>query len=291
MSSLIENSVPLVSIIIPCYNDAEYIEQSVDSALKQTYDSKEIIIVDDGSNEETKKVLRVLESKITKLITQDNEGQSSARNVGIRNARGDYILVLDSDDFFEPTFCEKGIKEFNSSKNIKIVTCWANLIYENGQKELYKPDGGKIEDFLLKNCALGTSMLKKVDLDTCGGYDEIMRNGFEDWDLFIKLLKEGGEARVINEVLYNYRKRLDSTTFKANKKKYELLEYIYLKHKELFKSNFESLVIHLLYLAENEENEKMKIYKTVDYKIGYKLLKPFRFFKKLKLKALKKQPK
>ncbi|MDD3722641.1 MAG: glycosyltransferase family A protein [Lutibacter sp.] len=90
-----------ISIIIPCYNDAQYIEQSVLSALNQTYQNKEVIVVDDGSNAETKAVLKKLAPQITKLITQENQGQSTARNVGIKEAKGEYILVLDSDDFFK----------------------------------------------------------------------------------------------------------------------------------------------------------------------------------------------
>ena len=98
---------PLISIIIPCYNDAKYIEQSVNSALNQTYSNKEVIVVDDGSNVETKQILKKLEPKLIKLITQENKGQSTARNVGINAAKGEYILTLDSDDYFEPTFLEK----------------------------------------------------------------------------------------------------------------------------------------------------------------------------------------
>ncbi len=100
------NSNLLVSIIIPCYNDEQYIEQCVNSALNQTYSNIEVIVVDDGSNRKTKTVLKKLEPNITTLITQNNQGQSTARNVGIRYAKGNYILVLDSDDYFEPTFCE-----------------------------------------------------------------------------------------------------------------------------------------------------------------------------------------
>ena len=93
----------LVSIIIPCYNDWQFVEQAVDSVLKQTYSNIEIIVVDDGSDSETKTVLKRIEPKITKLIAQENQGQSVARNVGIQESKGQYILTLDSDDFFETT--------------------------------------------------------------------------------------------------------------------------------------------------------------------------------------------
>lgn len=272
---------PLVSIIIPCYNDAQYIEQSVNSALNQTYKHIEVIVVDDGSNSETKAVLKTLEPKITKLITQENKGQSTARNVGISQAQGDYILVLDSDDFFEPTFCEKAIDAFESNLHCKIVTCWANLIYENGTVELYKPNGGDLNTFLINNCALGSVLFKKEDWKFCHGYDEQMRKGFEDWEFYIRLLMHGGSAQVIFEPLFNYRRKLVSTTSKANKIKYELLKHIYFKHDILYKENFQLLISHLLNSIEHEEKEKIKNTQRLEYRLGSFILKPFRFIKTL----------
>lgn len=271
----------LVSIIIACYNDAQYIEQTVNSALNQTYANKEIIVVDDGSNEETKVVLRKIEPKITKLITQENKGQSTARNRGIKEAKGEFILVLDSDDYFEPTFCEKAIKVFESDEEIKIVTCFVNRIVENNKIEVFKPKGGKIKDFLSYNCAMGSSMFIKTNWKNIDGYDEVMRKGFEDWEFYIRLLKNGGSTYVIPETLFNYRLRKDSTTSKANKIKYELLQYIYFKHKDLYKNNFEHLINHLLERIEREEKEKLKNLQRIEYKIGYAILKPLRFIKRI----------
>jgi len=273
-----ENS-NLISIVIPCYNDAQYIEQSVFSALNQTYSSIEVIVVDDGSNAITKKVLKSLEPKITKLITQENSGQSKARNVGIETANGFYILVLDSDDYFEPTFCEKALAIFNSNLNCKLVSCQANLISKTNKLSLYKPVGGTIDDFLFSNAALGTSMFKKEDWKNCDRYDETMKKGFEDWEFFIRLLKDGGNAEIIQEPLYNYRKRGDSTTAVANQKKYELLNYIYIKHKELYIQNYDLLVGNLLSRTEREEQEKLKYSKKIEYQLGFLFLKPFRFLK------------
>ncbi|AXP79274.1 Chondroitin synthase [Mariniflexile rhizosphaerae] len=281
MSKEMQNRPDLISIVIPCYNDTQFIEQAVDSALNQTYFDKEIIVVDDGSDFETKKVLKNIEHKITKLITQENKGQSTARNVGIRYAKGEFVLVLDSDDFFEPTFCEKAINIFTSCKETKIVSCYANLLFNNGKKLHYKPKGGTIHDFLFFNQILGTSMFKRQDWEYCGGYDESMRNGFEDWEFFIRLLKNGGIAEVIKEHLYNYRKRLNSTTLKANENKYELLKYMFLKHKELYINNFELTISHLLNGIEREEIEKRKNTERLEFKIGQTILKPIRWVKSL----------
>ncbi|MFH6999067.1 glycosyltransferase [Flavobacterium sp. FlaQc-57] len=269
----------LISIIIPCFNDVKFIEQSVFSALNQTHFQVEVIVVDDGSNLETKKVLKSLESKITKLITQENSGQSKARNIGIEVANGNYILVLDSDDYLESTFCEKAFAIFKNNLDLKLVSCYANLIFENNKTILFKPVGGTIHDFLFSNAALGTSMFKKEDWDNCGGYDETMKKGFEDWEFFIRLLKTGGSAEIIQEPLYNYRKRNDSTTTRANLNKYELLNYIYAKHKDLYIDNYGLFIDHLLTQIQRQEQEKLKCLKKNEYQIGYFLLRPLRFIK------------
>lgn len=274
-------NLSLVSIIIPCYNDVKYIEQAVNSALNQTYNNKEVIVIDDGSNSETKAVLKKLESKITKLITQENKGQSTARNIGIKEAKGDFILILDSDDFFEPTFCEKAIPVFLENEDVKLVTCEANLLYKDGTSEIHKPKGGSISNFMYSNDALGTSLFKKEDWQNCGGYDESMRKGFEDWEFFIRLLKNGGNCNVIPEVLYNYRKRNDSTTSKANTIRYDLQYYIFTKHKELYIADYDNFVAKLLEKTSKMEKQIEKNFKKIDFQIGNKILKPFRFIKSI----------
>ncbi len=270
----------LISIIIPCFNDFQFIEQAVNSALNQTYPHKEIIVVDDGSNFETKEVLKKIEPKITKLITQENFGQSKARNVGIEASKGDFVLVLDSDDYFESTFCEKAISFFLNDE-VKIVSCFANLLLEDGTSSVYEPQGGKISDFLCTNNALGTSLFKKSDWVNCGGYDEGMRKGFEDWEFFIRLLKNGGYAKIVQEPLYNYRKRKDTTTKVANKNKYELLHYIYTKHKDLNIIYYDVFINDLLSRIKKEENEKLKNLQRIEFRIGKIILKPIRFIKSI----------
>ena len=271
----------LISIIIPCYNDVKYIEQSVNSALNQTYAYKEVIVIDDGSNLKTKEVLKKLEPQLTKLITQENQGQSTARNVGIRAAKGVYILVLDSDDFFEETFCEKAITLIENSTDEKLVSCYTNLLFDDGTSTCYKPIGGALKDFLFSNSAMGSVLFKKQDWEKVGGYDEDMREGFEDWEFYIRLLATGGKAAIVDEYLFNYRKRTNSTSSRANASKLELLEYIYLKHSNLYKNNFELFVKHVFWKVQKEEKEALKHLERIEYKIGFNLLKPYRFVMKL----------
>lgn len=271
----------LVSIIIPCYNDWQYVGQSINSALNQTYSNIEVIVVDDGSDVRTKTVLKQFEAKITKLITQENSGQSTARNVGIQEAKGDYILVLDSDDFFELTFCEKALSVFVNDATIKLVSCYANLIFDNKTSAVFKPEGGSIINFMDNNAVLGSCMFKKEDWLSCDGYDKEMRSGFEDWEFYIRILKNNGVAFIIKEPLFSYRKRIYSTTTIANNNKYELLKYIYLKHQDLFKNNFASFVTFLLSKIEREEIEKIKNTKRLEFRIGKALLSPLRKIKSI----------
>lgn len=271
----------LISIIIPCYNDAQYIEQSVQSALNQSYSNTEVIVVDDGSNAETKAVLKKLEPKITRLITQENQGQSTARNVGINAAKGDFILVLDSDDYFESNFCEEAVTVLQSNLDAKIVTSHLRRFIGNKTFDIFVPSGGNITTFISHNGATGSAMFRKQEALSVGGYDEFMRNGFEDWDFYMRLLARGGYAHVLPKVYMNYRLRPNSTTSRANKIKKDLLLYIYIKNQSIFVQYFEDFIFHILNKAEKAEIERLKIYNKIDYKLGFFILKPFRFIKSL----------
>lgn len=272
----------LISVIIPCYNDFLYIEQAIDSVLEQSHSNIEVIIVDDGSNNKTKEVLKKITPKITKLITQNNQGQSKARNVGISASKGNYIFVLDSDDFLEPTFFEKAIPLLMQRKDVTVVVSCSTIIYEpSGKRERYCPEGGNINDIIFSNVAMGSCMFRKGDWKDVGGYDEMMRKGFEDWEFYIRLLKNNGLIEVINEQLFNYRRRTRSTTTRANIIKYDLLKYIYFKHSDLYKKNFYDFIEILLKKLEKEEDEKNKKTNSLEYKIGNALLLPLRFIKKL----------
>jgi glycosyltransferase involved in cell wall biosynthesis len=127
----------MLSVVIPCYNDHLYVEQAVDSALAQTWPYKEIIIVDDGSFDRTKKVLSELESDNIKIFTQKNRGVSAARNMGIQKASGKFILVLDSDDYFELNFIEKAIPIIKESSDIKIITCYARWFWNSTNFQIF----------------------------------------------------------------------------------------------------------------------------------------------------------
>ena len=247
-----------LSIIIPCYNEFKYVEEALDSAIEQNWKNKEIIVVDDGSDTQTKELLKKLEPKMDILITTENCGLAAARNTGIQKSKGKYILVWDADDYFEKSFCEKAISSINANPEIKLVTSITYRFNENGVIDTYTPAGGSLKNFLFGNSAMGSTLFLKKDWEKEGGYDNKMRYGYEDWEFYLRLLKEGGKAHVIAEPLFYYRQKPDSLRHQANSKRYELYEYIFKKNKDIYLENFEIYTEFLMRLLRNKDKELQK---------------------------------
>ena len=270
-----------ISVVVACFNDYLFIEQAVDSVRAQTYNNIELIVVDDGSDIKTQKVLKSIEAKIENLIFQENKGVSTARNKGVEVSQGKYIMILDSDDYLEPTFLERAIKYFREENEVRIVSCYANLISGKNKKGLLKPNGGDITSFLNNNCALGTSLYKKEDIEKINGYDEKMLLGFEDWEFNIRIMALGGIAKIIKEPLYNYRIKASSRNTRAKKNRVEILKYIITKNKNLYKLHIEDTLPKLFFRMEKLEKENGKLSKSLEYKCGKLFKAPLRYFKNI----------
>lgn len=266
----------LLSIVIPCYNDYLYITAAVNSALQQTWKHKEIILVDDGSSHRTKRILKELESKGIQIITQNNQGPSAARNKGIQLAKGKFILVLDSDDYFDPKFSEQAVAVIDSNPDIKVVTCYGRWFISEKKSVIHKPAGGNINDFLYECGAFGSTLFLKKDWEFVHGYDEGMKLGYEDWEFYIRLLKNGGEAHVIPEVLFHYRNKKNSRNSLANNKKYDIWKYIFLKHSKIYINDFDRFVSRITFLLQHQEDENMRLRNKPDFRLGHFLLFPIR---------------
>ena len=111
----------LVSILIPAYNSEQWIGETIKSAINQTWSNKEIIIVDDGSTDDTLHIARGFESRLVKIITQENRGASAARNTALAHAQGDYIQWLDSDDILAPDKLSQQFKYVDMWNNEKVL--------------------------------------------------------------------------------------------------------------------------------------------------------------------------
>lgn len=115
------NSKPLVSVIIPCFNSELFIQDCVESVLKQTYENIEIILIDDGSTDESLSKIEQFSTKIM-ILKKENQGAASARNLGIRNSNGSYIAFLDSDDIWHPEKIERQVQRI-TEKQLDLVYC------------------------------------------------------------------------------------------------------------------------------------------------------------------------
>ncbi len=229
-----------VSVIIPVYNvKPKYIEEAVNSVLNQTYKNIEIIIVNDGSDDnQTLNFLKCINNEKIKVINQENKGLSAARNTGITTSSGEYILPLDSDDKIEKTYIEKAVKVIENNLSIGMVYCEAEHFgAKTGKWEL--PEYNR-EDFLYTNCIFCSALYRKTDWEKAGKYDEKMRDGCEDWDLWLSFIELGLKPFRIPEVLFYYRKHASGSMLdKTSRKIKSILKQIVNNHENLYLSSDE----------------------------------------------------
>lgn len=186
---------PKVSVIIPTYNRAYLIDKAINSVLSQTYRDYEIIIVDDGSTDNTREVVKgFVDSRINYIFHANNLGVSAARNTGIKASRGEYIALLDSDDEWLPEKLEKQVVILkNESPEVGVVCSWQFNINENGEYigSSYLPKkGGNIYENLLYTdpISVPTLLIRKECFEKVGLFDDLL-NGQEDWDMWIRISK------------------------------------------------------------------------------------------------------
>ena len=225
-----------VSIIVPCYNQAQYLDEALQSVLDQTYTDWECIIVNDGSPDNTAEVAQKwlqLDSRF-KYIYQGNAGLSAARNVGISSAKGEFILPLDSDDKIGKDYLRLALGKFREDSNLKVIYCRADY-FGTKSGEWY------LEEFSLaklavRNVIFCSALFRKDDWARVGGFDIKMIYGFEDWEFWISILR--GENKKVIKIPYLgffYRIKLDSrsVSLKGNKIKM-MIDYINKKHIDLY---------------------------------------------------------
>lgn len=275
----------LVSVIIPCYNDGNYIEEAIKSINNQEYKNIEIIVVDDGSDSKTKQVLNRIKQQNLKLITQKNAGPSVARNVAIKEAKGEYILTLDADDFFESSFISKAVLILNKEIKVGMVSCNGRIFSKKNKEESFIiPTGGGINEvfFSGKTFVIGNLLFRKQCWFDVNGYDDKMKYGYEDWEFNIAVVKKGWKVHIIKEVLFNYRNKKNSRNTLANTHhRFELKSYVYMKHKDICAHNINVFIKNIFVDFEKINNSNYKIRNSIDYRLGNFILRPFRYLKRL----------
>lgn len=214
------------SIIIPVYNYAHYLSEAVGSALAQTIPS-EVIIVNDGSTDNSLEVAQSYESRGVKVINQVNKGLPSARNTGIMNATSDFILFLDADDILLGDCIEKiieGIKRWEEKfNNYPDIIAPSFKEFGTRDREVILLGTPLIKDFTTANRLGYFSAIKKSVLLEVGGYSPKMAKGYEDYHLWFDILKRGHKVLTLQDILVLYRVKENSMLVEAQKYHHEEL--------------------------------------------------------------------
>jgi len=270
-----------ISIIIPYYKGENYIHETLKSVYDQTYQDFEVIIVNDGSE---RSALDLIEKnsdfKNLKIIHQENKGQSSARNNGVKSATGKYILFLDCDDLIDKTFLEKTHQILSKNNETRICYTKGKFFEKTDKEWILQPFN--TFDFLIENCIPITALIYKEDFEKAGGFDTQL-NYYEDWDFWISLVEIGAKVHKIDEFLFFYRIRnttdsLTNTSIDNSSRLSDNFFEIYKKHYTFYKQN--GLDFHsIMSLIRENKKYKSKYYDEWYRKLIYKFFKPKKYQK------------
>ena len=239
---------PLVSVIIPAYNAERFIAKTLDSVLTQTYRNIEVIVVDDGSLDQTAEIVGAIarQDKRVMLLQQLNSGVAAARNLGIQKAQGEFIAPIDADDLWYPENLDKQVQCFlNAEPSVGLVYAWSVDIDQEdrltGEFRASTIEGNVYKTLICHNF-LGNSsasLIRRDCLNKVGGYScqlqQANAQGCEDWDLYLRIAEQY-QFRAVPEFLIGYRKGLSSMSgdYDRMAKSHSLmLQEVRLKHPEI----------------------------------------------------------
>lgn len=214
-----KTSEPLVSAVIPAFNAARHVNQAIDSVLAQTYTNNEIIVIDDGSSDDTLEKLESYGDKVT-IINQLNKGVSSARNAGIMAARGEWVAFLDADDYWEPEKLARQVNYVRQNPDVVMVHTGKKLFGEHGTIEYNKipfhlsRQSANLRSLLIRNCVNTSSVMVRRDVVVKAGMFDVALKQCEDQDLWLRIAKRGRFGYIPND-LFNYRVHDAQATFKT----------------------------------------------------------------------------
>ncbi|MBW4523140.1 MAG: glycosyltransferase [Scytolyngbya sp. HA4215-MV1] len=215
-------STPLVSVIIPAYNAAAFIERTLVSVLSQTYPHLEVLVVDDGSTDRTVEIVNAWAAKDSRirLLQQPNQGVAAARNFAIQNANGSLIAPIDADDIWYPENLQKQVQRLSSAdETVGLVYSWSLDIDEIdlaiGDFSASVIEGDVSKTLVCHNFIGNASatLIRRDCFEKVGGYNcqlkELGAQGCEDWDLYLRI-SEFYQFQVVPEFLVGYRKVISS---------------------------------------------------------------------------------
>ncbi|GEP50399.1 glycosyl transferase [Flavobacterium noncentrifugens] len=234
-------TAPKISVIVPCYNQAQYLDQALQSVEAQSCSDWECIIVDDGSSDHIDEVAIKWTAKSPKFkyVKKTNGGLASARNFGIENSTGTYIFPLDADDYVATDYFARAIEILDAQDDVEVLHC--NVMQFGYIQKPLTLLPYHFETLLIKNCIIACAFFRRETFLKAGGYSEALQI-LEDWDLWLTILQHGGKVHKIDAYLYYYRKHEQGSlvnSFEKDKKRHkEHLNIIYKNHVDLYLAHF-----------------------------------------------------
>ena len=224
--------LPVVSVVIPCFNQAAFLPDAIESVVRQTSGDWEIVVVDDGSPDDTAQVAEAIarkhpESHI-RTVRQENGGLARARNAGVLEARGRYILPLDADDRLAPAAIERMTRVLDENPHVAIV--YSDVRRFGDDDRVIAAGEWDPVSLPIRNHLSYCSLFRREVWDAVGGYNPNMRYGYEDWDFWIGAAERGYVGRRIPEPLFEYRVRAGTMIASAEAHDRELRDQMARNH-------------------------------------------------------------
>lgn len=222
-----ESKNPKVSIIIPLYNKEEFVAQAIKSAITQTYNNFEVIVVNDGSTDRSLAIAQAYADKIT-IINQENKGLSEALNTGMKASTGDFLLPFDSDDWIEPDYIAKTVP-LMADKKVGVVSTDVQL--EGLRRELLRVPETTLEQEMVSNRLPSCSLIRREAFFQTPMY--VTESEFQDWNLWLDILKRGWTIAYVHEPLSHYRTQQTSMLSRLAPRRDEIYAKIQQLHPDL----------------------------------------------------------
>lgn len=270
-------SASLISIIVPCYNQAQYLDECLQSVLDQTYEEWECLIINDGSPDDTEEVAMKWAEKDSRFIyfKKENGGVASARNFGIEKAKGKWILPLDGDDKIGQEYLSLAFQK--TAEGYDLVYCKGNY-FGLKNTEITFPD--YTYETLLKYNVIFCSALFNKEKMNGSSYDEKLVYGMEDWEFWISYLQPSMKVCRLEQTLFYYRIKKASRNEEVNNdtsKMDQARAFIFLKHQKIYLDTFGDyfFLIGKISALERENARYEKIFNSKKYQLFDKIISVF----------------
>lgn len=273
--------IPQIAIIVPCYNQGKFLQEALDSVLSQSLQDWELVIVDDGSSDNSATVAKSYVAKDSRIryVYQENAGPSAARNKGVRLTSAPLIFFLDGDNLIHRELLSRGVMYIKSHNDCTLY--YSRAQYFGTRDGEFVLNYTSYRDLLVSNSIDCACIVRREDFLRIGGFDEQMR-GYEDWEFFIRLLYHNDRIFQDTKILFSYRVNDGqmSVNTQAKKRNDELTTYIYHKHADKYKEYY-GTPFRIVQKCNWLDKELDGLLHSRSYRLGRMLLNPFSLVKKL----------